>query len=187
MSTKFHEHVEELSHALGMQSKAQDIRAVRLYMPSGLPRVRDSIGSSLKRPYYSKGSRCLSTTSTRTAWSSDTLVNEKKPPIMKQEVPLTNGKVPFKHEKAPSKDEKFPLKNEKDLFEQKKIETPTSTPADEKAAVGGKPVIAGKSLGVVCCHVPFNGAEHDVRDRIWDHLEGEYKAVNQIKWFLRKV
>lgn len=43
-----------------------------------------------------------------------------------------------------------------------------------------KASIADKSLGIVCYNAPFDKSKHNMIDRFWDDLEGEFTAVNQI-------
>lgn len=39
----------------------------------------------------------------------------------------------------------------------------------------------------IACNPPFIPGKHHPDDKVWDKLEGCYKAANQMRWYLKKV
>ncbi|KAJ5239090.1 hypothetical protein N7468_003709 [Penicillium chermesinum] len=58
--------------------------------------------------------------------------------------------------------------------------TPRSTSLSRK-------ILANQSLGMIYTQVPFDKSIHRQQDKVWDCLEGQYVAKDQMKWYLRKV
>jgi ABC-type uncharacterized transport system ATPase subunit len=46
--------------------------------------------------------------------------------------------------------------------------------------------IARMSYGINF-QTPFVWGKHDVRDKVWDDREQQFKAQNQMEWFLKEV
>lgn len=47
--------------------------------------------------------------------------------------------------------------------------------------------VARASYGTLCNIVPFDAAEHDDEDRVFDDVHQDFLAVDQARWFLTIV